>query len=100
MKSERDVKRKLVAAITAAGGWYCMPHGAGYGRAGIPDVIASLSGGQFVAFECKFGGNKLSAHQQRELEAIRATGGVAEQVDETNIDQIIARIQKTARTVL
>jgi hypothetical protein len=95
MKSERDVKRKLTTAITAVGGWYCMPHGAGYGRAGIPDIVACLPGGQFAAYECKFGSNKLSAHQVRELTAIGGSGGVAMQVDETNVDAVVAGLMRS-----
>lgn len=88
MKSERDVKRKLTTALKSIGAWYCMPHGAGYGRAGIPDVIACVNG-KLGAFECKFGGNKPTPHQVIELEAIRRAGGQAMIVDENNIDEVV-----------
>lgn len=92
MNNERDVKKKLVAALKSIGAWYCMPHGAGYGRAGIPDIIACIDG-RFFAFECKFGKNKPTAHQAAELRDIARAGGAAGVVDETNINEVISSLR-------
>ena len=64
-----------------------MPPANGYGRAGVPDVIACVNG-KFLAIECKANGNKPTALQVREIEAIRAANGVAVVVDETNWEMV------------
>lgn len=45
-------------------------------RAGVPDIICCISG-QFIAFEVKRPGNKLSALQERDFNNIWESGGQA-----------------------
>ena len=84
---EKAVKAKVKAILESEGVYFFMPPANGYGRAGIPDIICCVAG-RFLAIECKAGGNKPTALQDRELEAIRNAGGVAIVVDETNWDMV------------
>ena len=49
---EGRIKRKLSKMLKDKGIWYFYPASNGFGRAGIPDLIAIVSG-QFVGLECK-----------------------------------------------
>jgi Holliday junction resolvase len=84
---EKAVKDKVTAVLKSAGVYYFFPATHGYGRSGVPDIIACVNG-RFLAIECKAGGNKPTALQIREIENIRACGGVAVVVDETNWDMV------------
>ena len=81
---EKKVKAKVEALLKAAGVYYFFPATHGYGRSGVPDIIACVKG-RFVAIECKAEGNKTTALQDRELARIRAAGGTALVIDETNL---------------
>ena len=68
-----------------------MPSTGGYGRSGVPDIIACARG-RFIAIECKAGKGKLTALQARELENISKAGGLSYCVDETGLDDLEAAI--------
>ena len=84
---EKKVKDKVVGILKDEGVYYFFPATYGYGRSGVPDIIACASG-YFVGIECKAGKNKPTALQVRELEAIRAARGVALVVNEDNLDEV------------
>jgi hypothetical protein len=94
---EKRVKEKVVAILKSEGVYYFFPATHGYGRSGVPDIIACVNG-HFVGIECKAGGNKPTVLQERELTAIRDNGGVAVVVDEMNwgITRDIVRRMKTS----
>jgi len=69
-----------------------MPPGMGFGRAGIPDIICCFQG-KFIAIECKAGKGKTTALQDRELDAIRASGGMAMVVNENNLIELKEKLQ-------
>jgi Holliday junction resolvase len=73
---ESKVKAAVRKALVEAGVWYFSPAANGYGRAGIPDMIACING-HFVAIECKAGKGKTTALQERELQRISEAGGFA-----------------------
>ena len=73
---EARVKAAVVKLLRGHNVYYFFPATAGYGRAGVPDIIACVNG-FFLAIECKAGKNKVSALQAREIENIKASGGVA-----------------------
>lgn len=86
-RNEGDVKKlvKRVLDDVGCGGdptsplrdvWYFMPSANGYGRQGIPDFVGCAAGRMF-AIETKFGGNTLTAHQLRELDAVKKAGSNA-----------------------
>lgn len=76
MTPEAKTKKKVKDILDAAGVYHFNPFGGGYGRAGIPDIIACVNG-FFLAIECKAGKGTTTALQDRELENIRAAGGEA-----------------------
>lgn len=90
---EKAVKAKVKAILESEGAYFFMPPANGYGRAGIPDIICCVAG-HFLAIECKAGGNKPTALQERELSDIRNAGGVAVVINETNWDIVRDIVRK------
>lgn len=84
---EKRVKTKVEAVLKNEGAYYFFPATHGYGRSGVPDIIACVNG-RFLAIECKAGGNKPTALQVREIENIRIAGGVAVVASEENWDEV------------
>jgi Holliday junction resolvase len=54
---------------------------------GIPDIVCCHNG-RFIAIECKAGKNKTTALQDRQLEMIRQSGGIALVINEENIHEV------------
>jgi len=84
---EGKVKDQVVAHLKAAGAYYFFPATHGFGRSGVPDIVACING-RFLGIECKAGTNKPTALQVRELERIRMAGGCAVVANETNLDML------------
>jgi hypothetical protein len=80
---EKRVKDKVVSILKDEGAYYFFPATHGYGRSGVPDIIACVNG-RFLAVECKAGTGKPTTLQVREIERIRWCGGVATVVNEEN----------------
>lgn len=97
MTPEAKTKKRVRAILDAAGVYHFNPFGGGYGRAGIPDIVACANG-FFLAIECKAGKGKTTALQDRELENIRAAGGVTLVLYDTEEDML--RVQMTLRTLM
>lgn len=87
MTPEAKVKAQVRKILDDAGAYHFNPFGGGYGRAGIPDIIACVNG-FFLAIECKAGNGKTTALQDRELENIRAAGGVTMVVYNNDEDMV------------
>jgi len=81
---ESKVKAKCTALLKDVGVYYFFPVANGMGRAGIPDIICCANG-KFLAIECKAGKGTTTALQEKELAAIRAAGGVAVVINESNL---------------
>ena len=93
---EKKVKDKVVKILKAHGVYYFFPATHGYGRSGVPDIVCCVRG-FFLAIECKAGKNKTTLLQDRELEAIAASGGRSLIINEENIDlveRLIVDIQR------
>jgi Holliday junction resolvase len=90
---EKRVKTKVESILKGEGAYYFFPATHGYGRSGVPDIIACVNG-RFLAIECKAGANKPTALQVREIELIRLAGGVAVVVNEANWDTLPELIRK------
>jgi Holliday junction resolvase len=90
---EKKVKDKVTAVLKEYGAYYFFPPSNGFGRAGIPDIIACLHG-HFVAIECKAGSNKPTALQLRELQSIYLAGATALLIRETNIHEVQQHLQQ------
>ena len=91
---EGKVKAKVVDILKSEGVYYFFPATHGYGRSGVPDIVACVNG-RFLAIECKAGVNKPTALQVREIERIRSAGGVAVVANEENWDMVRDLIRKT-----
>ena len=87
MTPEAKVKKKVVNVLKTYGAYYFYPVTGGFGRSGIPDIVACYFG-QFIGIECKAGNNKPTALQEAEMEKIRACEGIAFVVNEDNIEEV------------
>jgi hypothetical protein len=87
MTPEAKVKSKVKKILEDMGAYYAMPVTGGYGNSGVPDFLI-CKGGLFYAIECKANGGKPTALQHAHMKAIRAAGGIALIVDETNIENL------------
>jgi len=86
MTPERRVKVKVKKVLDNINAYNFTPVTGGYGRSGVPDIIACY-GGRFIAVECKANGNKPTALQLDNLQDIQYCGGLAFVVDENNINE-------------
>lgn len=93
---EKHVKNAVTKVLKQYGAYYFSPVTGGYGKSGVPDIIACVNG-QFVGIECKAGNNKPTALQLRELEAIRNAGGYAIVINEANQNELIQLLETITR---
>ena len=84
---EVKVKKKVVAILKELRAYYFYPVTGGYGGSGVPDIVGCYNG-KFFGIECKAGKNKPTALQLKQLDAIKATGGVALVINEDNIADV------------
>lgn len=84
---EVKVKKQCTALLNAHGVYYFFPVASGYGRVGIPDIIACCQG-HFLGIECKAGKNKPTALQEAEMLKIRNAGGTTLVINEDNINEL------------
>lgn len=82
---EKKVKDKVKKLLTEHGAYYFMPATGGYGKSGVPDIVACIKG-RFVGIECKANGGKPTALQEKNLMDIINKGGISILVDETGIE--------------
>lgn len=90
---EGKVKAKVVDVLKSEGVYYFFPATHGFGRSGVPDIVACVNG-YFLGIECKAGRGKPTALQVRELERIRAVNGVAIVVNEENWEMVRPLVRK------
>ncbi len=86
---EAKVKAKIRAALKERNIYYAMPIGSG----GVPDFLCCVNG-RFLGIEAKANGGKPTALQEKNMRDIRAAGGTALVVDETNLNAMIELLQK------
>lgn len=84
---EGKVKARVKKVLDSLGVYHFSPNMAGYGRSGVPDIIGCADG-RFFAIECKAGGNRPTALQDRELQRIVDAGGVSMVINESNVDSL------------
>ena len=94
MTPEAKTKQRVRRVLDLHKVYHFTPTGAGYGRAGIPDIVACVNG-RFLAIECKAGRGKTTALQDRELQRIRDAGGTAMVIYDTEDDyaRLLAGLQ-------
>lgn len=66
----------ICAYLTEQGAWWVRTNSHGYGRRGIPDVVACVNG-RFLAIEAKVQPDKANAWQHREISSIHRAAGSA-----------------------
>lgn len=84
---EGEIKDQVRKILDEMGAYYFFPAANGYGRTGIPDVIACI-GGHFVGIECKAGSKQPTALQQRELDNIEKAKGTGILINADNISNL------------
>jgi Holliday junction resolvase len=84
---EAKVKAQIKKILKEHGVWYAMPMGTGYGNSGVPDFLCCIKG-KFLAIEAKAGKGIPTALQEKNLRDIKAAGGIALVVNETNIEEL------------
>ena len=89
---EKKVKDAVTKLLKQYGAYYFYPVMGGYGRSGIPDIIACYKG-RFIAIECKAGKNTLTALQEAELKKIEEAKGYVLVVNEENIGFVDGALQ-------
>jgi hypothetical protein len=89
MTPEKKVKEKVKKLLAEHGAYYFMPATGGYGKSGVPDLVACIDG-RFVGIECKANGGKPTALQDKNLMDIIGKGGISILVDETGIGSLKA----------
>ena len=90
---EKRVKDACVEVLKAFNAYYFFPVMGGYGRSGIPDIIACFRG-HFIAIECKAGFNTTTQLQERELKAIAAAGGITLVIREDTIELLQQELRR------
>jgi hypothetical protein len=84
---EAKVKQRVTALLRAAGAYYFYPVTGGFGRSGVPDIVACYRR-EFIGIECKAGAGRPTKLQQKNLDDITGAGGHALVINETNISQV------------
>ena len=84
---ESKVKKKVVDLLKQHGAYFFYPVTGGYGRSGVPDIVACWKN-RFLGIECKTRGNNPTELQMKNLVDIANQGGLAFIIDETGIGML------------
>ena len=90
---ESKVKKQVKKILDDLGAYHFSPMMDGYGRSGVPDIIACYKG-RFLAIECKAGKNTPTLLQLRNIEHIKRNEGYAIVVNEGNIEALLALVKE------
>ena len=90
---ENKVKKRVKKILDDLGAYHFSPMMDGYGRSGVPDIIACYKG-KFIGIECKAGDNKPTLLQLRNIEDIKRNQGLAIVVNEGNIESLLALVKE------
>lgn len=90
---ESKVKKQVKKILDDLGAYHFSPMMDGYGRSGVPDIIACYKG-RFIGIECKAGDNKPTLLQLRNIEDIKRNQGLAIVVNEGNIESLLALVKE------
>ena len=93
MTPEAKVKKKVYKILKEKNAYYFSPIMNGFGKMGVPDVIACYRG-VFIGIECKAGKNRPTELQQKNLDDISKSGGYALVINENNIDELLCVIDE------
>ena len=91
MTPEAKVKKKVTTHLKTLGAYYFYPVTGGFGKSGVPDIIGCYEGA-FFGIECKAGRNKPTPLQEKNLSAIKDSGGINLVINEDNIDDVLVYV--------
>jgi hypothetical protein len=81
---ESKVQTRVKEILKRHNTYTFMPPMNGYGRSGVPDIVACIDG-KFIAVECKADGNKPTKLQLKTLHEIANASGYAFVVDASSV---------------
>ena len=93
MTPEAKVKNKVKKILDSLGCYHFSPQTGGYGKSGVPDIIACYKG-RFIAIECKAGKGVLTALQKYNIDQIISNQGLAIVINEGNIESLLALVKE------
>ena len=93
MTPEAKVKKQVKKILDDIGAYHFSPLTAGYGRSGVPDIIACYKS-KFIGIECKSGDNKPTLLQLRNIDDIKRNQGLAIVINEDNIESLLALVKE------
>ena len=96
---ERKVKTKVTNILREYGAYYFYPLTGGFGKSGVPDIIACYRG-RFIGIECKAGTRRPTNLQEKNLEDINRNGGVALVINEENVEEVAYALDTIRRKPL
>lgn len=76
MSPEGHEKKAIKKYLDSIGAWHFSPYMAGFGKAGVPDIVVCWNG-KFISVEVKREGKEPTPIQTRRMEEISKAGGVA-----------------------
>jgi len=85
---EGKVKDAVTKILRDRGAYYFLPVSGGFGRSGVPDIIACYKG-QFIGIECKANKNTPTLLQFAEMAQIDKALGVTMVVNENNVSWVL-----------
>jgi Holliday junction resolvase len=92
MTPEAKVKKRVVSILKEHGAYFFYPVTGGYGRSGVPDIVACWQG-RFIGIECKAGDNLPTPLQEKNLREIKESGGIALVITEKDIPWLTSVMQ-------
>jgi len=98
MTPEAKVKKRIKEELHNMGAYFLQPIGTGFGSNGAPDIVVCYKG-FFIGVEAKAGKGKTTALQEFNLTRIKAMGGLALVINETNVSQLRELIESWVSTV-
>ena len=90
---ESKVKKQVKKILDDVGAYHFSPMTAGYGRSGVPDIIACVKG-KFIGIECKAGKNEPTLLQKHNMKLINQSGGLSIVVNEGNIESLLTLVKE------
>lgn len=90
-------KAEICKYLDSIGAWYFKPYMAGFGKAGVPDIVACLNG-RLIGIEVKRENKIPTVIQEKRMQEIRDAGGLAfwgtatkviGQLEERQLDKLV-----------
>lgn len=93
MTPEAKVKKQVKKILDDIGAYHFSPMTGGYGKSGVPDIIACYKG-KFIGIECKAKNNKPTELQKYNMEQIKSNGGLSIVINDSNIESLLTTIKE------